>query len=246
MDIKYFDQTKVYLGDHVEIHESVKFVGDGEVFIGDYTKIHAGTLIIAQGDMSIGEVCWIGQNSVLDSTGGLEMGNFVGVGIGSSLYSHIKHGDLSEGCNLVGEKRLVIGDDAWFVGQCLVNPVNVAPKSVAMLGSVVVKDMEFNHVYGGNPAQDITHKMGVPWEDEVDLGEKLKRVESLVEHGRQKFGLDIDDHDYRVVVGMPEELEPGVTYYDVDSRTYTKTNYIGEVQLNKWLFSARAKFKSLV
>jgi acetyltransferase-like isoleucine patch superfamily enzyme len=239
------DNWRVKVGDHTEIHDSVKIVGDGNVVIGDYTKIHAGTLIIAQGTLNIGEACWIGQNCVIDSTGGLDMGNFVGVGIGSSLYSHIRHGDIAEGCMYNSEKKLTIGDDAWFVGQCLVNPVNVAPKSVAMLGSVIVKDMEYGCVYGGNPAQNISHKMQMPWMLSP-IVTKYKVVSKLLEDGIARFGLAIDDHGYEVVMQMPENSDPNVTYYDVSTRTYTKTDYPGEVTLNKWLFSARAKFKKAV
>jgi acetyltransferase-like isoleucine patch superfamily enzyme len=236
---------RVRIGDHTEIHDSVKIVGDGNVVIGDYTKIHEGTLIIAQGTLNIGEACWIGQNCVIDSTGGLDMGDFVGVGIGSSLYSHIRHGDIAEGCQFDGEKKLTIGDDAWFVGQCLVNPVNVAEKSVAMLGSVIVKDMEYGRVYGGNPAKDISDKMKMPW-IKRSLVTKHNTVSKLVEDGIARFGLAIDDHGYEVVMLMPENPDPDVTYYDVSTRTYTKTDYPGEVTLNRWLFSARAKFKKAV
>ena len=48
----------------------------------------------------------------------------------------------------------------------------------------------------------------------------------------------------RVVNGLPANRDPALTYYDVATRAYTKTHHPDEVALNRWLFSARAKFRS--
>lgn len=228
------------IGDNVEIGEGVKILGGGDLFIGDYSKINRNCFINASGVVRLGQATWVGERVVLDGTGKLWAGDFLGVGIGSGLYSHIRHGDVTEGCLYEKESELIIGDDVWFVGECFVSPIIAKDKSMAMLGSVVVKNMDENSVYGGNPAVNITHKTGVPWIPKTE-SEKFLRVARLIEEGCNKFNLDKDM--FKVVYSMPEIKESGITYYNILDRTYRKTNSDGEIKMNKWLFNARAKFR---
>ena len=116
------DGANVELGDHVYIGPNVKIL-PGNLKIGDYSKIHDGVYINPKKHILLGHLAWIGQNSILDGTGGITAGNFLGVGIGSSLYSHIRHGDILEGSLYEKDKELIIEDDVWFVGMCLVSPI---------------------------------------------------------------------------------------------------------------------------
>lgn len=236
-----FGDADVEIGDCVEIGPGVKVIGSGPLKIGDYSKIHRGTFINASGRVILGEQTWIGERSVLDGTGGIVAGDFLGVGIGSSLYSHIRHGDLSYGSRYNSSGLLSIGDDVWFVGQCLVSPVTVGNRSMAMLGSVVTKDMEENHIYAGVPAKDITDKVGAPWND-YDIDYIYHSVRQHVMGGCLTLGLAEDQ--FAVVKSMPQNQNPFVTYYDVSTRTYTKRLSEEEIKLNKYLFSARAKFRA--
>jgi acetyltransferase-like isoleucine patch superfamily enzyme len=236
-----FGSAKVEIGDCVEIGPGVRVIGDGVLKIGDYSKIHRNTFINASGEVILGEQTWVGERSVLDGTGSIIAGDFLGVGIGSSLYSHIRHGDLSSGCNYNSRGRLIIGHDVWFVGQCLVSPVTVGDRSMAMLGSVVTRNMEENRVYAGVPAKDITDKVGPPWST-PDIDYVLHSVRQNVMSGCLQLGLSEDQ--FAVVKGMPEHQNPFMTYYDVVSRTYTKRLSEEEIKLNKYLFSSRAKFRA--
>lgn len=56
---------------------------------------------------------------------------------------------------------MVVEDGVWFVGHCLVSPIRAKARSMAMLGSVVTKDMDHNRIYAGTPAKDITDKVGM-------------------------------------------------------------------------------------
>lgn len=232
----------IFIGDNVEIAEGVKILGGGELYIDDYTKINRNCFINARGLVKLGEGCWIGERTVLDGTGKLIAGNFLGVGINSSLYSHIRHGDVSEGSLYDRNSELVIGDDVWFVGECMVSPIIAKDKSMAMLGSVVIKDMEQNHMYGGNPAKDITDKTGRPWVDRK-VEEKFNMVNLFIDDGCKQ--LNLDRETFKVVYEFPNSLDSNITYYNVSDRTYTKTNSTNEIKLNKWLLNGKAKFKKV-
>lgn len=228
----------ITLGDHVYIGPGVKIL-PGILTIGDYSKIHDNTIINPKNYVHLGHLTWIGQGCVIDGTGGLECGNFVGAGINSCLYSHIRHGDILEGCKYDNNGLLIIEDDVWFVGMCLVSPIYAKKKSMAFLGSVVTKDMEENHIYGGNPAKDLTDKIGNPWK-EISMDEKMKNIYNyLYEYKKENINFDIDSVSF--VEQYPSMLNDR-TYYNLTDRTYTKHNTQSEIQFNKWLFKYKAKF----
>lgn len=233
--VKIDEQADVTLGDHVYIGEGVR-IGAGIFSCGDYCKIHNNCYINPSKFIRLGHLNWFGQGTILDGTGGITAGNYLGVGINSALYSHIRHGDITEGCKFDNNKELVIGDDVWFVGMCLVSPIKASHKSMAMLGSVITKDMLCNTVYGGNPAKKI---------DKIESQYYLTTVDekyySMVNHlsGYSKIG---NIEGIEIIDKYPDNLESGVTYYNVSERTYTKLNTENEVNFNKWLFKYKAKF----
>ena len=125
--------------------------------------------------------------------------------------------------------------------MCLVSPIIAEYKSMALLGSVITKNMDCNSIYGGNPAKDITDKIGRPWKTTLTLDEKLNTAQNLVlEYTREnkKFNME----QIKIVLEYPNYLETDVTYYNITDRTYTKLNTINEIQFNKWLFKYKAKF----
>jgi acetyltransferase-like isoleucine patch superfamily enzyme len=239
--VEFLGLNSINIGDHVEIGDNVRFIGNGDVYIGDYSKIFRNSLFISRNLIKLGEVSWIGERSTIDGTGELVAGDFIGVGIGSCLYSHIQHGDVTEGCTYDRKSSLLIGDDVWFVGECFVSPVVVKNKSMAMLGSVIIKDMEENHIYGGNPAKDLTDKIGNPWKY-VSLEEKESRLSKLLDEGCLQNNLDRSQ--FKVVEKVSDNSDNGITYYCLSNRTYTKRNSIEEIKMNKWLFNSKAKFKA--
>lgn len=238
--VEFLGLNSLSIGDNVEIGENVRFFGGGDVRIGDYTKIFRDCLFIARNSISIGQVSWIGEKVTIDGTGLFSAGNFLGVGIGSALYSHIQHGDVTEGSKYDRRGELIIGEDVWFVGECLVSPIVAEDKSMAMLGSVVIKNMKKNHIYGGNPAVDITEKVGNPWQ-EKSVDEKINRINCLIDDGCKQNNLQREQ--FVVVENLPEKMDSSITYYSLTSRSYTKRNTPEEIKLNKWLFSSKARFK---
>lgn len=193
--------------------------------LGEYTKLHNYSFLHGEESMSIGNDCWIGGNVVLDSNGGLEIEDNVGIGAHSQVWTHIQFGDIVQGCRFHSRKRMKIGKDAWFVGHCVVSPVEVGERSMALLGSVVTKDMLPDHVYAGVPAKDVTCTFGQQFECR-SVAQKAEALQQLIDafvakHPRYKGQL-------RVITDASQEIE-GVTCFDVAHRTYTKNYNEGEI-----------------
>jgi len=227
----------IELGDHVYIGENVKIL-PGKLKIGDYSKIHGGTYINPLNGITLGHLTWIGQNCIIDGVGGITAGNYLGVGMASSLYSHIRQGDITQGCRFEKNKHLTIGDDVWFVGMCLVSPVTAHDKSMAMLGSVITSDMQSNIIYGGNPAKEIS-SLGKQF-SMTSIQDKINSFNSHVAEYKNIF--NPSNLNVQLVTEYPLILDPSVTYYNISDRTYSKTNSPEEIEFNKWLFRFRAKF----
>lgn len=213
---------RVVLGDNIFIgYNSRTFVD--ELVIGDYTIIHNNAFIAGDEPCIIGHCCWFGQHVILNSTGGLTIGNGVGVGAYSQLWSHISHGDILQGCRWNSTKPLIIEDDVWFVGHCVISPVHAHEKSMALVGSVVTKDMLPNHVYAGVPAKDITDKVGAQF-SEVSLDEKYRNL--MVK--RQEFYYMHPEFAERaiMVVRSPaeaEQIDPEeFSIFNVATRRYNR------------------------
>lgn len=242
-DADFTGLRKLSIGDYSTIGPGVRCFGGGEFTVGDYAKIHRGVSVCTAGHVRLGHVAWVGQDTHLDGSGGIDAGDFLGVGIGSSLYSHIRHGDLTEGCNFEKFGHLAIGNDVWFVGMVLVSPVRCEDKSMALLGSVVTRNMRTNRLYAGNPAEDVTDTYRRTPYREKSVDEKRATLEAYLREYFESVAPAAHLERVRVVEAFPEVPETGVTYYNLGTRSYTKTHHPEEVALNRWLFSARAKFR---
>ncbi|MFN6083080.1 MAG: acyltransferase, partial [Bacteroidota bacterium] len=165
---------RIVIGDNVYIGNDVQIICD-DFELGDYSKIQHHTNVHGYLPCKIGHNAWIGQYTIIDSIGGTTIGNNCGIGAHSQLWSHIKYGDTLEGCRFLSENKLTVGNDVWFVGHCIVSPINAHDKSMAMVGSVVTKDMEYNQIYAGSPAKSISDKIGFQFK-EVTVEEKLVKM----------------------------------------------------------------------
>lgn len=212
-----------YIGDNVEI-----FVDN--LTIGDYCKIHKATTFHGHKPLSIGHNAWIGQNTIIDSLGGVQIGNNCGIGAYSQLWSHIRYGDPLEGCNYNSSKELIIQDDVWFVGHCIVSPITAKSKSMALVGSVITKDMEENHIYGGCPARDLTGK--VPSQFSTTTVESRRAIMS-------NFSIPIN---IKLIENDIEMLDDSISYFNINSRKYTKRGTSEEYQFMKLLQKNLIKF----
>lgn len=223
------------LGDHI-------YIGDGctvwspTLSIGDYTKIHNHSLVYGRGGISLGHNVWVGQHSILDGEGGLVIEDNVGIGAHSQLWSHIRHGDTLYGCKYLNFGKLIIHKDAWCVGHCIVSPVEMAERSMLLVGSTLTKNTEPNHVYGGSPALDLTAKIGAPFRDTS----VMDRYEGLLAR-LLLFESKHPEHRDKIVVVTEYDFKLQKVQFNVTDRTYTKTNLEFEVEFMRFLLP-EAKF----
>lgn len=228
--------TKIVIGDNCYIGDNVQIICD-DFSLGDYSKIHHDTNIHGYLPCHIGHNAWIGQFTIIDSIGGTSIGNNCGIGAHSQLWSHIKFGDTLEGCRFLTEKPMIIGNDVWFVGHCIVSPIVAEDKSMAMVGSVITKDMKFNQIYAGSPAKSISDKIGFQFND-VSIQEKLVKMNLYLKEWNNnsrsiKIVSDISEIDFD---------RRDMTYFNVSNRTYTKRGSQEEISFMKYLLPALAKF----
>ena len=219
---------RVVLGDFVYIGRETR-VSAPEFVLGDYSKLHAHSFCHGTQALRIGRNCWIGGNVVLDSIGGLDIDDNVGIGAQSQLWTHIQFGDIVEGSRFFQSKYMHVGKDAWFVGHCIVSPVKVGSRSMAMVGSVVTRDMEENHVYGGVPARDLTDKIGPQFEERT-VERKARVLQGLIDE------FVAQNQEYRNalwVATSPDDRSDQGTWFDVSTRTYNKELRQAEVAFLK-------------
>jgi acetyltransferase-like isoleucine patch superfamily enzyme len=221
---------KIIIGDNTYIGDNVQIILD-EFEIGDYCKIHHHTNLHGYKPMKIGHNAWVGQYTIIDSIGGVNIGDNCGVGAHSQLWSHIKYGDPLQGCNYNMSSPLIVEDDVWFVGHCIVSPITAKSKSMALAGSVVTKDMEENRIYGGTPAKDLTDKI-LPQYTPLTLLQKWDIINQLQIPKGIKF---IEDESQ-------VNNEDDISYFNIIDRTYTKKRTEMEILFMKYLQSKLIKF----
>ncbi|MEM0541962.1 hypothetical protein WFZ85_05010 [Flavobacterium sp. j3] len=227
---------KINIGDNCYIGENVQILCD-DFALGDYSKLQHDTNIHGYLPCHIGHNAWIGQFTIIDSIGGTTIGNNCGIGAHSQIWSHIKYGDTLEGCRFLSEKPMIIGNDVWFVGHCIVSPIIAEDKSMAMVGSVVTKNMNFNEIYAGSPAKSISDKVGFQFE-KVSIEDKLARMKSYLNQW---------DRGCKNIIVVADNAEidfsnRDFSYFNVADRTYTKRGSENEISFMKFLLPSRAKF----
>ncbi len=209
-----------------------------ELSIGEYTTIHHGA-VLSGIHLSIGHNNWIGHYTILDALGGrLQLGNNVGVGAHSQLWSHMQFGDRLHGCRFYNQSALLVEDDVWFVGHCIVSPIRAEKGSMLLSGGVATKDMHANRVYAGTPAQDITDKTG-PQFQVMTSTQRQEIFAGYVEEYRR------NGHDtaFIIIAGdEPVHVAQGETLFHLTARTYRPTYGSGEYAFMKFLLYDRAKF----
>jgi len=229
---------RIVIGDNCYIGENVQIICD-EFSLGDYSKIQHDTNVHGYKPCSIGNNAWIGQYTIIDSIGGTKIGNNCGIGAHSQIWSHIKYGDTLEGCRFLSEKEMNIGHDVWFVGHCIVSPIVAQDKSMAMVGSVVTRDMNYNEIYAGAPAKSISDKVGYQFAD-VSVEDKFWRMQELLKEWKG------DSSKIKIVMSAEEiQFDSEITFFDVSNRTYTKRKSDTEISFMKFLLPAKGKFVPL-
>lgn len=253
---------RVRIGDYCTIGEGVKIVvSGGDVEIGDWTTLHDNCLVLCKEGVAIGAHCWFGQNCVIDGTGGIRIGRGVRVGMYSQLWSHVAAGERLEGCTLFAEREVVIGDNVWLVGTCIVaSGVTLGDRLVALIGSNITKSFDGGMVIAGVPAAP---RPGLSFYRDVELLEKSAMMaewlaEFLTAHpsgytlhqGDGWQGISGPD-DARIVFAANADTahrlraeEPGATVCCLERKDYAKRFTDTEQRVLKFLSGNRARFFS--
>lgn len=227
----------VEIGDNTYIGHNTRIICDN-FKIGDYAKFHNHGYVYGYKHCHIGHNPWIGQNTIIDCIGGTNIGDNCGIGAQSQLWSHIKYGDTLEGCRFLSESSLTVGKDVWFVGHCIVSPITAQDKSMALVGSVVTKEMKANKIYAGSPAKDITDKAGHQFAN-VTVEDKYEKMCFYLEKFEELIGTK--NHDI-MIVKTQEDFVTDKTCFSVSDRVYTKNLTDLEQKFMNFLLPEKAKF----
>lgn len=104
--------------------------------------------------LQIGNWSWIGEQVWIDNLGQVNIGDHCCVSQGALLLCGNHNYNSITFDLMVGE--ITLEDGVWIGAQVLVNPDTICKShSVAISRSVITKEMQAFHVYGGNPAKII-------------------------------------------------------------------------------------------
>jgi acetyltransferase-like isoleucine patch superfamily enzyme len=215
------------VGDHCRIYAGQ--IAPRNFICGDYVTIHSDLWCYGRNDVTIGHNVWFGRRVTLDAEGKSTIGNNVGVGQDTHLWSHVRHGDVIQGCRYLNFGEFRAEDDVWFMGRCTSAPLYHERFSLALVEANLTKDMSENSVWGGNPAKDLTDQRGEPYEA-LATDEKQRRFVEYVA-GFLGANPDVEPHD----------LTPIASTFNVATRGYHKTNDPLEVRFMRYLLP-EAKF----
>jgi acetyltransferase-like isoleucine patch superfamily enzyme len=205
--------------------------------IGEYTTIHHGCVLHGK-RLTIGHNCWFGHYTIIDALGGdTRIGNNVGVGAHSQLWSHIKCGDVLQGCRWNSSNRLYLDDDVWLVGHCIVGPIHAKTKSMLLAGSVATKDLEENRIYAGSPAVDVSPKLGLQF-SEISLEEKIRRFFAL----REDFCAHYNYARDCFCEVSETRISRDAVIFDVSKREYFPTRSELEYKFIRYMLYDKAKW----
>lgn len=263
-EVVFAKQGEVEIGDYCSIGPGVKIVcAGGDVRIGDWSTLHDDCLVLSGTSVRIGSHCWFGQNCVIDGTGGLTIGRGVRVGMYSQIWSHVAAGEQIEGCTLFGERPVVLEDDVWLVGSCIVaSGVILGRRLVALIGSNITKSWPEYSVLAGTPAAP---KPGLSFYQNITLEQKWDKLQGWLAAAASEIDLRLKTAETTVIIaelaGAPEQQiafardavaanrlrknEPRMTVCCIEDKSYNKQLNNTERRVLKYLAGNKARFDAL-
>ncbi|MFA5794773.1 MAG: hypothetical protein WC980_06880 [Candidatus Brocadiia bacterium] len=228
-----YGEPTIIMGDNSYIGRNVN-IAVPYLEIGDYVTIHHDSSISGQKECIIGHNSWVGEKSLLNTTGALWIGNNVGIGAATHIWTHIRHGELFEGCLLDKVSPAIIEDDVWLVGGYITvsQGLILGKKSVILTGSVVTKNTASDRIYAGTPAVDITSKIK-PYKI-MSVQDKMIMMDSFIREFNKKERSKVYREGAKIFLGKSE--------FDILSKTYNKKLSSGEIKFMQFLKGYRAKF----
>lgn len=228
------------IGDHVTIRTP-------DFRLGDYSRLNAHSYAGGRKHLHIGRNGYYGRGCYFDSNGGLTLEDNTAFGAYSQVWTHCQHGDQIYGLNprWHTERELTVRKDAWCIGRVVIsNATEIGERALVLNESNVLHNIPADTTWAGNPAKDVTEKLGPQFERHadniVDFFQKQGRLDDEID----RFNDLYPDFPDTLFSGMPsaDNRKPEVTYFDVRDRTYTKRKTAVEVAFLKW---TSAKFTPL-
>ena len=253
----------VTVGDYCLIGPGVKIVcAGGDVHIADWTTLHDNCLILSGKHVLIDQHCWFGQNCIIDGTGGLRIGRGVRVGMYSQIWSHVAAGEQIEGCTLYGEREVIIEDNVWLVGSCIVaSGVTIGQRTVALIGSNITKSFPANSTIAGIPA---TPRPTLSFYKDITLDEKWQLITNWLQLAKETLGINLhlidaailevssDTAQGKIVFALSSESavaarqnQPTSTVCCIQDKSYNKQFSLLEKNVLKFLSGNKARFYSI-
>jgi acetyltransferase-like isoleucine patch superfamily enzyme len=227
---------KAFIGDFTLIGDHVT-IRTPEFTLGDYSRLNALSYAGGRKELYIGRNCYFGRGVYLDSNGMMVIEDNVAFGAYSQVWTHCQHGDQIYGLNprWHTERLLVIRKDAWCIGRVVIsNATEIGARSLVLNESNVLHNIPADTTWAGNPAKDVTDKLGPQFET-LEYSDKLWRF-----HDDMKaFEAVHPEHAGKILAGHVDKkfvgkVPEGRTIFFVESRTYTKKRTAAEVAFLKW------------
>jgi acetyltransferase-like isoleucine patch superfamily enzyme len=221
---------KVTIGDFVYIGRGTT-IRTPEFSIGDYTRLNESSYAGGRKPLRIGRNVYLGRGVYLDSNGGLTLEDNTLAGAYSQLWTHIEGSDMIQGCDprWHAERELVIEQDAWLVGRVVISHAErIGTRSLVLNESNVLHNIPADTTWAGNPAKDVTDKLGPQFEELSDV-EKIQRFATEVTRFEAQYPRYEGWIKLLGIVNYSYDPGSGATYFNVASRTYTKRRTAAEV-----------------
>lgn len=164
----------VYFGNGIQLVGRTRWYIMGRLVIGSNfvsasnqkhsidTQVCSKVTVGKKGVLKIGNNVGI-TNTSIQCEDRIEIGDYVIIGAGVLIMDSNFHDtswknrrNADTGCNTAKTSPVIIGDDCFIGARSIIcKGVKIGPRSTIAAGSVVVKDVPSDEVWGGNPAQFI-------------------------------------------------------------------------------------------
>jgi hypothetical protein len=122
---------------------------------------------------------------------------------------------------------LIVRKDAWCIGRVVIsNATEIGERALVLNESNVLHNIPADTTWAGNPAKDVTDKLGRQFEELSD-DEKALRLYAEIRRFENRTGYFgfLSSRSCEAKFGT----DPRVTYFSVSERTYTKRRTAAEV-----------------
>ncbi len=140
------------------VGKNVKLRGRKNISFGKNVCLEDNVFISAsrEAKIFIGDNVYINRNSCIVSHAKISIGNDVIIGPNLCMFDHNHKKDVVLRRDNYDCKEIIVDNSVWIGANCsILMGVNIGKNSIIAAGSVVVKDVPENEIWGGNPAKRI-------------------------------------------------------------------------------------------